>query len=1438
MHHDKLRKFLDGNVDDQEFSQCESILESMSPESLETVVDEHEHPTQDSLLNSLRAGSQLDDIESEEANQITARIEGLIARQVIGKEELNRILDPAKTPDELGRIGKYRVMEFMAAGGMGLVFRAEDTELARPVCIKVMHPALAMKADARVRFERESKAAAKLRSERIVTLFDLGVQRDLPFIVMQLLEGESLRTKLSRMGKLTSQQATQYLKQMGEGLRHAHAHGIIHRDIKPDNIWITPEDDVKLLDFGLARTLDESANLTTSGGLLGTPNYMSPEQIQGKSIDARSDLFSLGIVLYEMLTGQLPFHKNNLFSTMISIANDSVELPSISDGAPISSHLQSLVKDLLHKDAECRLQSADELVARLQGNQATSIDSSEPNHSSGTQPDFSRGNWGGGKLIAAMLFGAAAVLLGMFLVDQNDKGTLVVRTNDPSVEIQIAKEKVSIKDPLTGRKYEIRIGEMPLHGGVYQLEMTNDAGDLRFSSSTIAIRRGETTIVDVELKPNETLENKSLDRKFADSAVTPDKPTSPIVDMSFDLKASEDFSEVLPKLPSLAQDELLQSSFVSLSSSASATKQTKLPGVDRWGITPLLLCDRIENCDGSYFARISGRSLCIFDRMDQLKHVLPTAGQIGFIQFDSRYPNLVAHRVTSIQNDGASWIYVWRIDSDKANLLYRFPVTGYGFCWDGGYRIAYQRNDHLEFFRLDLGKSFDAPGPGKEFLTSVSPDGRFIASQSSDAGQSAINIWDLHRGAFAFSVLNGVKATWSEDNHRIAVRIHRTNDHEIWDLDKATKTQTISIHSDTDPRFLRDDLIADTAFEKSFKRLAWLTNKGELVVRNTETHRQNMLRLPMPKPQSLREMRNNEAISGSLKWKSDGSLRIESSLGTYRWNQTESEVHGKLESVSTAGSDSSQSKIPLQFSSVYGNNAGTPTLEWIDNKTKAINLLEQVGRSQLNSERKPDTWLKRFQLTSMGLPEPSQAYAVISNGPKSGTLPRDHSRGGVLSVSPDGAFCVDARVPNASGLPFGALPNTEEWFITSLADPRQSTLLGLPQSPQRLQVVWQANSKHLMTLETRSKQKGYSPEFRLFDTQNFEWIPLPYTKLPKGDMLQIVAYEEHFLLVTKSIKDSALQIWKFDPDTLQAEEKKSTNELLASLKVSGVNGGSIQAIGKSLFFLFTKETDDPISIDAIPLQSYLCLPDERSEEMEKLLFGITVRSPNQLLFSHDGQFLLQDEPIVTGVTTTAQGRSYALQTGSKFITNWADDNELFSPSRKPKLSSFEKKVLLPEAANANHIIWHPKSNVAFWNNFGNLYFYDADKNQKVVHSIYPSNPPNSSSVLATDYGWMVCSGWSQLFFFDRTGTYLGQLVFDPELNDGLPSNPRWILADGSTCSHCSQKGLYMSMLRGVDFFTMPLEEFSQQFPDTSLPMLDEVPFLKSNRASVVRLTRS
>ena len=488
MNDDMLGRFLNGDANEEEFKLCETLLEDAN-----TVVDEHQFASCDPLVASLRARQTPQRDEYANTGELVQRIEGFVMRQSIGREDLERLLDEPQHPDELGRIGKYGVIEFIAAGGMGLVFKAEDTELNRLVCIKIMHPALALKPDAKLRFERESRAAARLRSERIVTLLDIGIQRDLPYIVMQLLDGESLRSKLSREGKLPAELAVHYVIQIAEGLRHAHAMGILHRDIKPDNIWVTPEGDIKLLDFGLARPLDEAGNLTTTGGLIGTPQYMSPEQIQGQTLDARSDLFSVGVVLFEMLTGSLPFQKNNLFSTMIAITNDSVSLPPSELASEIVPHVESILHSLLKKNADERIQSARELIEQLsdlESLRSASLSPAVPQtklNAAGAR----RSNSGRMPcVLAGLVGGLCTMLLGILVVQTTNKGTLVVRTDDPQVEVRVAQEKVSVHDPLSGRSFELQIGQTTLPGGVYQLEMNDATSGLTFSRSCPA---GTTT---------------------------------------------------------------------------------------------------------------------------------------------------------------------------------------------------------------------------------------------------------------------------------------------------------------------------------------------------------------------------------------------------------------------------------------------------------------------------------------------------------------------------------------------------------------------------------------------------------------------------------------------------------------------------------------------------------------------------------------------------------------------------------------------------------------------------------------------------------------------------------------------------------------------------------------------------------------------------------
>ena len=337
-----LSRYLAGDATDEESQLCEELLNE--PRSVEHLIGELEaNPTDDSLLETLRNlenHSTQFNLENAEPKSLVEQIQSLVANQSVGQDDFDRFLAPPESSDEIGRIAHYRVVEFIASGGMGLVFKAEDSKLNRMVCIKVLKPSLATNRGAVARFEREVQAAARLRNTRITTVLEFGEHKEVPYLVMELLEGQSLRDKLTIEGKFAPEVARKLTIQIAEGLRYAHQRGYLHRDIKPENIWVTPEGDVKLLDFGLTRSFEGTTNLTHSGTILGTPTYMSPEQVQGKELDAKSDLFSVGTVLFEMLTGESPFGKSNLFSTMMSVANDAITFPETTDPNSIPEDLQ------------------------------------------------------------------------------------------------------------------------------------------------------------------------------------------------------------------------------------------------------------------------------------------------------------------------------------------------------------------------------------------------------------------------------------------------------------------------------------------------------------------------------------------------------------------------------------------------------------------------------------------------------------------------------------------------------------------------------------------------------------------------------------------------------------------------------------------------------------------------------------------------------------------------------------------------------------------------------------------------------------------------------------------------------------------------------------------------------------------------------------------
>jgi serine/threonine protein kinase len=273
-------------------------------------------------------------------------------------------LAPPQQPDEFGRLGLYRVLRVLGTGGMGIVFEAEDTQLQRLVALKVVKPELAAHAVARQRFFREARTAAALTHDHIVTIYQVGEDRGVPFLAMQLLHGESLENRLRQQFQppegrpLSLAAAVRIGREIATGLAAAHAHGLIHRDIKPANIWLEADQDrVKILDFGLARLDNDEERVTDPGTIAGTPHYMAPEQADGAPIDCRCDLFSLGCVLYCLCTGDLPFKGAGTLGVLRALALEQPRPPRDLNPA-VPPELAALILQLLAKKPSDRPPSA------------------------------------------------------------------------------------------------------------------------------------------------------------------------------------------------------------------------------------------------------------------------------------------------------------------------------------------------------------------------------------------------------------------------------------------------------------------------------------------------------------------------------------------------------------------------------------------------------------------------------------------------------------------------------------------------------------------------------------------------------------------------------------------------------------------------------------------------------------------------------------------------------------------------------------------------------------------------------------------------------------------------------------------------------------------------------------------------------------------------
>ena len=279
---------------------------------------------------------------------------------------LTAFLAPPQADNELGRLGGFRILKILGHGGMGVVFQGEDPKLGRQVAIKAMLPKLAGNKVSQERFLREARAAAALEHDHIVPIFSVSEDRGAPFIVMPFLKGEPLDVRLQREPKLPVADILRIGREIAEGLAAAHERGLIHRDIKPANVWLeAPRQRVKILDFGLARATAEKSNLTRLGSIIGSPAYCSPEQAGGEKLDGRTDLWSLGVVLYRLCTGKLPFAGTDVVTMLMAVATEQPKPPAQINAA-IPAGLSELVMKLLRKDPKERPASAQEVIAALQ----------------------------------------------------------------------------------------------------------------------------------------------------------------------------------------------------------------------------------------------------------------------------------------------------------------------------------------------------------------------------------------------------------------------------------------------------------------------------------------------------------------------------------------------------------------------------------------------------------------------------------------------------------------------------------------------------------------------------------------------------------------------------------------------------------------------------------------------------------------------------------------------------------------------------------------------------------------------------------------------------------------------------------------------------------------------------------------------------------------
>jgi serine/threonine protein kinase/formylglycine-generating enzyme required for sulfatase activity len=526
-----LSALIDGKMVEPELSSHASHLETceLCQNTIRTLFPS------DTLVESLRGNAPQADLIAqcvprpliEALKQIPAvdsiaslSADGLNPRSGMSLDELGlSFLDPAVAANEIGRLGHYRIQQVLGRGGMGVVFLAEDPRLGRRVALKVMLPRIASIQAARDRFLREAKAAASLKNDHIVTIYQVDEINGVPFLAMELLQGKSLEDALRSGRRFSIAETIHIARDIARGLADAHEKALVHRDIKPGNLWLEQTPDgamrVKILDFGLARAEVDDVHITEFGTIVGTPAFMAPEQARAdRAVDGRADLFSLGCVLYVLSTGEIPFKADTTVGTLMALALNTPVAPSQRNDA-VPAELSRLTMQLLEKDPAQRPASARDVIERLRQVERLATSATTDTGTFGqtllgiskpiaalpaavartARKSVSRGV----KIVAGLLFAASLLYAAQVILWKTQDGRVVrIECNDP--EIMLAFEGGELK--VTGA-YDQPIRLAP---GNVDLKITKPQPDgeaFEFETDKLVVRKGDQIALKIEVLDGE-----------------------------------------------------------------------------------------------------------------------------------------------------------------------------------------------------------------------------------------------------------------------------------------------------------------------------------------------------------------------------------------------------------------------------------------------------------------------------------------------------------------------------------------------------------------------------------------------------------------------------------------------------------------------------------------------------------------------------------------------------------------------------------------------------------------------------------------------------------------------------------------------------------------------------------------------------------------------